>query len=278
MAVNKALKYSPEVVERFQTTSLTEPAVGKDYDWTGVDTIKLYSVDTVAMNNYSRAGDDRYGALNDVGTTLQTLTLARDRSFTTVIDRRNTAEQQNVLKPGTFLARQLKEVIQPEIDTYRLAALNTAADANGKDDVVADAATTSSNAYTNLVSLNASLDDDLVPSNGRVGFTTAAYIAALKQSTHILNAGDAAYKDRKSGDVGMVDGVRLIVVPASYMPSNTDFILTHPSALVSPMVLTDYVTHENPRGINGWVVEGRIVYDAFVLTPHVDAVAVHRTA
>ena len=165
-----------------------------------------------------------------------------------------------------------------EIDTYRLAALNTAADANGKDDVVADSATSSSNAYSNFLALNASLDDDLVPSGNRVAFTTASYVSLLKQTTHILNSSDAAYKDRKSGDIGMVDGVRFIVVPASYMPSNTDLILTHPSAMVSPMVLTDYVTHENPRGINGWVVEGRIVYDAFVLTAKVDAVAVHRTA
>jgi hypothetical protein len=44
------------------------------------------------------------------------------------------------------------------------------------------------------------------------------------------------------------------------------------------MVLTDYVIHKNPRGISGWVVEGRYVYDAFVLTTLVDGVAVHRTA
>jgi len=26
-----------------------------------------------------------------------------------------------------------------------------------------------------------------------------------------------------------------------------------------------YKQHENPQGINGWLVEGRIYYDAFVL-------------
>lgn len=277
MAQNLASKFSPKVVERFSQTALTQPAVNNDYDWDGVTTVNVYSVDTVSMGNYTRAGDDRYGALNDVGTTKQALTLSRDRSFTTVIDRRNNAESQGVLNPAKFLARQIREIITPEIDVYRLAALNTAAEANGKDDVVADAATTTTNAYTNLLALQESLSDDLVPMTGRIAFLKAGYYNALKQSNFVLDSSEA-YGDRKSGNYGTVDGVKLIVVPSSYMPTNTDLILTHPSAMVSPMVLTDYVTHENPRGVNGHVIEGRIVYDAFVLTAKVDAVAVHRTA
>ena len=36
-------------------------------------------------------------------------------------------------------------------------------------------------------------------------------------------------------------------------------------AMTSPVKLADYKIHENPQGINGWLVEGRIYYDAFVL-------------
>ena len=35
--------------------------------------------------------------------------------------------------------------------------------------------------------------------------------------------------------------------------------------MTSPVKLADYKIHENPQGINGWLVEGRIYYDAFVL-------------
>jgi hypothetical protein len=48
--------------------------------------------------------------------------------------------------------------------------------------------------------------------------------------------------------------------------------------MVSPMVLTDYIQHKNAPGYNGVLIEGRVVYDAFVLTAKIDAVATHKTA
>src|SRR5260221_148048 len=143
---NLAVKYSPKVVERFYTISLTEPGVNKDYDWDGVTTVNVYSVDTVSMGNYTRAGSDRYGAINDVGTTKQALTLSRDRSFTTVMDTRNNDESQGVLDSGKFLARQIREVITPEIDVFRMAAWDTAAAATSKNAVTTPAAFSTTNA------------------------------------------------------------------------------------------------------------------------------------
>jgi hypothetical protein len=35
-------------------------------------------------------------------------------------------------------------------------------------------------------------------------------------------------------------------------------------AMTSPVKLADYKIHENPQGINGWLVEGRIYYDALL--------------
>lgn len=277
MAVNLAVKYSPKVAERFSQTALTQEAVNNDYDFEGVTTINVYSVDTVAMGTYTRSGTSRYGTPTELGTTKQALTLARDRSFTTTIDRRNNDESMGVTDAAKFLARQVREVITPEIDVYRLAALNTAAIANGKSTIITPAATSASNAYSNFLTLNANISDDLVPQAGRVAFMTATYYNYLKQSNFVLDS-EAAYKDRKSGKFGTVDGVAIVVVPSSYMPTNTDLIITHPSVMVSPLVLTDYITHKNAPGINGWLVEGRVVYDAFVLTTKVDAIATHRTA
>lgn len=275
MSQNLAAKYSPQVAERFSTIALTQVGVNNDYDWNGVTTVNVYSVNTVAMNNYTRAGDDRYGAINDVGDTKQALTLARDRSFTTVIDRRNNDESQGVLDAGKFLARQLREVVTPEIDVYRLAAWNTAAVANSL--ALNTGATTSSNAYTDFLALQASMSDNLVPTMGRVAFMTQTYYNLLKQSNFILDSNDA-YSDRKTGKLGTVDGTQVVVVPASYMPSVTNLIVTHPSVMVSPMVLTDYETHTNPPGISGNLIEGRVVYDAFVLTAKVNGVVVHHTS
>lgn len=42
-------------------------------------------------------------------------------------------------------------------------------------------------------------------------------------------------------------------------------MITHPVATVAPTKLEEYKIHQDPPGISGELVEGRIVYDAFVL-------------
>ena len=46
---------------------------------------------------------------------------------------------------------------------------------------------------------------------------------------------------------------------------NFGFVLAHPSATVAPVKLDEYKIHQDPPGISGSLVEGRICYDAFVL-------------
>jgi hypothetical protein len=81
-----------------------------------------------------------------------------------------------------------------------------------------------------------------------------------------------------NGQVGEVDGVKIVKIPSSYFPANTDFILTHPVATVAAEKLEDYKTHDNPVGINGWLVEGRKRYDAFVLANKKNAIVIHKNA
>jgi hypothetical protein len=42
-------------------------------------------------------------------------------------------------------------------------------------------------------------------------------------------------------------------------------LMVHPIATVAPEQLKDYRIHDNPPGVNGWLVEGRHIYDCFVL-------------
>ena len=275
MAVNLATKFQKKVSERFAAESKTKLLTNDDYDWVGSGAIKIYSVDTVAMGNYTRSGANRYGSPSELGTTLQTWTLARDRAFTTTIDRRNNDESNFVTDAAKFLARQVREKITPEIDTYVLAAIGTAGASGGRDNIVADAATTAANAYVDFLAINADISDNEVPEEGRVAVMTAQYYNFLKQSGFVLDS-DSAYL--KKGSLGTVDGVKVVICPSSRMPANTNLIISHPVATTAPMLLTDYVTHKNAPGINGWLVEGRVVYDAFVDTNKVKAIGVHKTA
>lgn len=63
----------------------------------------------------------------------------------------------------------------------------------------------------------------------------------------------------------MVDGMDVIKMPSKRMPEKARFMITHPVATVAPTKLEEYKIHQDPPGISGELVEGRIVYDAFVL-------------
>lgn len=275
MAINLASKYSTKVDERFKLKSLTEAGINREYDWAGVNAINVYSIPTVAMNDYSRTGLARYGTAAELQDTIQTMTITKDRSFTFTIDRGNKIEQQGVKEAGKALARQVDEVIVPEIDVYRLTTMATAATAAGGTDT---AAVTKNNAYEVLLAGGEYMSDNKVPLTSRVAFITPAFHSFIKLDPSFNRASDMNQKMLVNGQVGEVDGVKLIVVPSSYLPASTAFVMAHPAATVAASKLEDYKTHDNPPGINGWLVEGRVIYDAFVLANKNKALYVHKTA
>ena len=46
-------------------------------------------------------------------------------------------------------------------------------------------------------------------------------------------------------------------------------------AATAPKQLTEYKIHDNPPGISGYLVEGRLIYDCFVLNEKADAIYYH---
>ena len=277
MAQNLATKFSPKVSERLHSDSIVGKVTNKNFDWVGVDTVKVYSVDTMTMNDYARSSDNRYGDPTEIGTTIQTWQLAEDRSFTGTIDALNSAQSMSVTKPGSILARQVREEIIPEVNTYVLAVINTAGDAAARDDIVADAATTASNAYTNFLTIQADISNNLGTTSGRVAVMTPAYYNLLKQGGFVLDSNSGQSK-LDSGSLGTVDGTMVVIHNSSEMPSSTDLIITHKAVTTFADVLTDYVTHKNPPGVNGFLIEGRHAFDAFVDTNKVNQIGIHRTA
>lgn len=275
MAVNLASKYEKKVDERFKMKSFTNAATNQDYEWEGVSTIIVYDIPTVEMNNYQPTGTNRYGNPEELENATTPYTIAMDRSFTFTIDRKNQQDSQMVMAAGKALARQIDEVVVPEIDTYRMAAMAAAAAANGG---VATAAVSASNAYERFLAMMEYFADNKVPLNRIIVFCSPSYYSFLKRDSSFIKASDLGQKMLINGQVGEVDGAKLVRVPSVYLPANTAFIGCHPRATVAPIKLQEYKTHNNPPGINGWLVEGRVRYDAFVLKSKAKAVYTHKTA
>ena len=102
---NLASKYAKQVDERFTRESQAMLALRNDYAFTGVRTVNVYSIPTVAMTDYTRSGEHRYGTPGDLTRNVQTMTLNRDRAFTFIIDKGDRSQSQMVMDAGKALAR-----------------------------------------------------------------------------------------------------------------------------------------------------------------------------
>ncbi len=126
MSVELVTKYLPYVDEVFTKESKRTLVTNTDFSWDGAKTIKVYKVTTAKMNDYNRNGENngsRYGKVETLDATTQTMTLTKDRSFTFEIDTLDMDETQEQLASDSALARQIREVCVPEIDTYVLKQL-----------------------------------------------------------------------------------------------------------------------------------------------------------
>lgn len=265
MSINLATKYLSYVDEVFTKESKISILTNKDFDFTGANTVKVYKISTSKMNDYGRAGVaagnwSRYGKVDSLDATTESFTMNKDRSFTFVIDKLDADETAQALSAASALARQIREVVIPEIDSYTYGVMTTCA--GHKPEAIA---LTSENIYDEIIKANAALDDTLVPETGRVLTVTPDVYLLMKKCKDITMETEVGNDMRLKGVIANVDGAVTIKVPAIRLPENFGFMLSHSSATVAPKKLEDYTTHINPPGINGQLVEGRIVYDAFVL-------------
>lgn len=264
MAINLVTKFQPYVDEAFTAGSKASMLTNHDFNWSGAHTIKIHKVNTVPMSDYDRAGTgenaSRYGALGKVENTIEEMTLTKDRSFTFVIDTLDNDETDGVLSAAAALGRQQREVIIPEVDTYVYSVMT--ANAGTK---VTSVTLTSNNLYDEIIQATETMDNNDVPDTGRILTVTPATYRLLKKCPDLDIDCDITADQKAKGVVGMIDGMDVVKLPAKRLPAKFGFMIAHPVATVAPTKLEEYRTHDNPPGISGKLVEGRIVYDAFVL-------------
>lgn len=266
MSVELVTKFAPYVDEQFAAESKRGLLTNQDFGWTGAHTVKVYKVTTTKMNDYDREGTNtdeswsRYGAIAPLEATTEELTLKKDRSFTFVTDKLDEDETAGQLDAAKALARQSREVIIPEVDSYTYGVM--CANAGHKPAAIA---LTKENIYTEILKGSEALDDAEVPEVGRVLVIKPSVYALLKKCKDITMETDIGTEQRLLGVIGMIDGCSVVRVPAIRLPADFGFMIAHPCATVAPVKLEEYNVHRNPPGISGSLVEGRVCYDAFVL-------------
>lgn len=272
MAINLAEKYSTKVAERFSIGSRTDAHAGKDYEFSGVKTVKVYSVNTVPTSKYTRSGTSRFGALTELEDTVQEMTLTQDMGFTFSIDAGNASEQFNIKHANACLKREIDEVVTPEVDKYRLTKWAAGAG------LTKTASLSKSNIVDEIFTASAEMSDNKVPLANRTLFIRELEYVKFKLSEVVVGTDSLNADNIRNGYKGTIDGMAVVTVPSSIMPDGVNFIIKQKGATVDPMKLKNYRVHKNPMGVDGDVVEGRYIYDSFVLETKANGIFVHKSA
>ena len=261
MTVNLAIKYADQLDQLWTHASYTDNWVNKKYSFDGVDTVKVYTVTSVAPTDYNRAGTgDRFGGNTELQDTIATFQLTKDKSFKLAIDRGNYEQQMRAKKAGEVMRIQMNEQVIPMIDKDRLATAAAGATA------VLQAIPMGSDFYQNVLTANAYLDECKAPLEGRVLWVTPDGYNRIKTAitTNVLASG---YNDKLVGKgfVGELDGVPVVKVPTSYFPTGVKAILCHRDALLGVRQVTETRIITDSEFVSGSILLGRFIFGSFIL-------------
>lgn len=258
--VNLGMKYAKQVQQHFASGSLLQGRLESNLDFVGARTVRIHTINTVKMNDYDRtAPANRYGVPEELGDSVQELTMTQDKSYSAVIDKGNSMDQA-INKAGQFVRAQLDDVIIPMKDRYGLAKLAQLAGVRRDyDEYVAPA-----DVVERMNTARVTLLNNSVPMKGRTWFVGTEVYTALLQTDLFKNIGQLGGAALATGQVGELMGSPVVEVPIDLMPDGVSFMLVHKSAGASPSKIAETIVHVNPPGISGHQIDGRYYWDTFV--------------
>ena len=269
-SINLASKYSSQLDQVFTAGSYTDRYVNRKYSFDGVRTVNVYTVTTVAPSDYNRNyTGDRFGGNNELEDVVTSYQLNNDKSFKLVIDRGNYEQQALAKKAGEVMRAEMEEQVIPMIDANRLAKAAIGAAAASQY-----YAPTANDGYGDVLKMSAALDEAKAPIAGRVLWVTPQFYNAIKKQI-TTNVEASGYNDKLLGRgfVGELDGVPVVKVPTSYFPSNTSAIMIHRDALLGAKQIMNTRIITDSELVDGTILLGRFIFDAFVLNGKRKAVA-----
>lgn len=279
-------KAAKKLVEAFSLESLTEGIFTNQYDWDGVDTIRLRSVMSYPLQQYNWqdvTGASRFGSLIEVEDDFQALTIAQDYAYNLAIDKRNNTSTLQEKAAGTIASRQIRERLIPQVDKYRLSAIAsgngvTGFGTTGGGIIKASVTLTKSNILETIFNHGAEMNNLLVPKKNRVLFIKETEAIKAKLADQIVGTGatvqQMAGQIIKSGEMGTINGMHIVAVPDSYMPAHVLYMIVLKDAVVAPTKIKTMRILTNHPDIDGAVAQGRFLYDCFVIAKRANGILV----
>lgn len=261
MAINLHSKYEKAIATALVRESLISGKLNNEYSFSGVRTVKISTPQTVPLVDYTRNGTSRYGTPQEMQDTVQEMTMSQDKSFSLTVDKGNNADQSGIKAAGKMLALQIKERVVPMKDQYTFMRLAQLA-----GNVVGNpTALTKSTVLDRIFEGSRVLNDAEIPADGRTLYVPAAVYKLLLLSDEFIKLEALGKKSVAKGEVGMVDGMTVVSVPAGRWPANVNFMIVYKNSATAPSKINDTKLHQDPPGISGNLLEGRFYYDVFVI-------------
>ncbi|RGC55199.1 hypothetical protein DXA92_05780 [Agathobaculum butyriciproducens] len=262
-------QYAKAVEKLYTHTSFLRPHCKAHVDMIGKKTCKVYQILTSDLNDYKREGKDRYGVPNDVQDIVHEYTITQDKAFTAIVDKGDGSQQAISNKAGQYLRQQISEKCVPTGDKYGFSRIARFGHILG-----VAAAPTKSDIISTIYDAAAYMDDHYVPDDGRILFVRVSDYKKIILSDEWVKLDNLAGKQLPTGVVGQVAGFTVVKVPDRLFPTDVYMLAIHEQALAFPYTIDDTKIHTDPPGVSGSLVEGRQIYDLFVLSSRADSVVV----
>jgi len=280
--INLATKYSPKVVDKFYLDSVVLGKTSKEYDWDGVQSVKVWTINTYDPTDYNKPANDnaistfhaRYGDTYEVADTIQTMTLTQDKAVSLSVDKGNNSEQMLIKNSGKVLALEMREKFIPMFDKYCLSVWGDPANCG----TVTELSSPSKSNIVEAISAHVTaLRNKFATVDDAYCFIGESEYAMLLLAPEFINYNNPSFAPQhlEKGVMGKLRGLQIVPVPDSYFTdTNINFVTAKRSAILAPTKIKDMKVHSDPVGISGALLEIRWLFDAFVLTTKKDGLAV----
>ena len=234
--------------------------------------VKIYSVPSSPLNDYSRSGANRYGNPSDLARNIQVEAITQDKSFAFTHDKGDDIQSEHLIKIGEAVKEELLRVVEPEFDRYCFKKWADTAVANGGSST---AAISKSNAMASFQAGVEWLENHNVEINDCVAFVSHRFATLIQQDGNFIRYGDRAQEILEKNLLGNICGVDILGISPSLLPAGAAFLIVNKYCSVSPVQLYETKITYDPPGISGTLVEGRILYDCFVFNNKATAIYYH---
>ena len=288
-ALNYATEYSRALSQAFPYVlnygALYATPNNNRYRWVNAKTIEIPSISTTGRVNANR--DSIAVAQRNYDNAWEPKTLTNERKWSTLVHPMDIIQTNMVTTIQNITQVFNEEQKFPEMDAYTVSKiyadwLTTTDPVTGQARVANTTALTTANVLDVFDALMLKMDNERVPSNGRILYTTFETRDIIKNADKVSRSIDVESGpntiDRR---VNRLDEVQIIPVPATLMKTLYDFtagwaidnsaaqinmFLVHPIAVITPVSYTFAQVDEPSAGS-----EGKYIYyeesfeDVFIL-------------